>query len=295
MNRVQFQIGNTYENEKGIYEVLSLDERSDAMTIKWESGEEVRTTITLQRSILERRQFEFEAATTVKKPKGRKKPPVSINPFEGFDEGDFTRAVAETTWRTQKALGGTVTTLLASDGLQVNSSAVFGMPQIHWTDVEYPRDQKGLEPKFFARLDKNHLCYGFHIERSDEESRAGDHWESFVAWLSDEENESWLREIAGKYDLCIEDTKEDESPFDGRITVTEGCWRLKSDGDDKNVPSLGAFVKELPAAAPLDLQIAKTLGKDHTIARGGKIAGDISALFDALRPLYKASSPQGSA
>jgi len=290
MNKVRFQIGNAYENEKGVYEVLSLDERSDAMAIKWESGEEVTTTIALQRGIIERRRFEFEAATAVKKPRGRKAPSYVITPFEGFDESDFSGSVASTTWRTQKALGGAVITLLAADGPQVNSSAVFGVPEVHWMEVEDPRDQKGLEAKLFVRLDKEYLYYGFHVERSDEESQAEGHWDGLVEWLSDEENESWLKEIAGKYDLCIEDRKEDEKPFDGQITVADGSWCLKTGGDTKNVESLAAFLKELPPTASVDLQIAKVTGKDDTIARGDKIAGDISGLFDALMPLYKASA-----
>jgi len=294
MNKVQFQVGNAYENEKGIYEVLSLDERSDAMAIKWESGEEVTTTIALQRGIIERRRFEFEAATAVKKPRGRKPPPVPITPFEGFDESDFSESVAGTTWRTQKALGGTIAALLGSGGPQVDSWAVFGMPEVHWTDVEDPRNQRGLQAKLFVRLDKEYLYYGFHVKRSDEEPQAEDHWDGFVEWLSDDENESWLKEIAGKYDLCVQDTKEDEKPFDGQITVADGCWCLKSGGDAKNVESLGAFLKELPPTASVDLQIAKITCKKDTIARAGKIAEDISGLFDALMPLYKASAPQGN-
>jgi len=294
MNKVRFQVGNTYENKKGIYKVLSLDERSDAMAIKWESGEEVTTTMALQGNIIKRRRFEFEAATAQKKPKGRKAPSVPITPFEGFDEGDFSGNVAGTTWRTQKALGGTVTTLLASDGFQVNSWAVFGMPEVHWMDVEHRRDQTGLQAKLFVRLDKECLCYGFRVERSDEESQAKDDWHGFVEWLSDGEHESWLKEIAGKYDLCVEDTKEDERPFDGQITVADGSWCLKSGGDAKKVESLAIFLKELSPTACVDLQIAKITGKDDTIARGDKIAGDISGLFDALMPLFNGSPLEGN-
>ena len=294
MNEVRFRVGNTYENEKGIYEVLSLDERSDAMAIKWESGEEVATTMAFQRRIIERRRIEFEAATAEKKPKGRKAPSIAITSFEGFDESDFSGNVADTTWRTEKALGGTVITLLASDGPQVNSWAVFGMPEVYWMDVEHRRDQEGLQAKLFVRLDKKCLYYGFRVERAEEESQAKDDWHSFVEWLSHGENESWLKEIVGKYDLCIEDTKEDEKPFDGQITVADGSWCLKSGGDGKDVESLAAFLKELSPTACVDLQIAKITGKDDTIARGDKIAGDISGLFDALMPLYKASALQGN-
>ena len=50
MSIIQFEVGEKYENMKGVYEVLSLE--GNSMRIRWESGEEILTTVSLQRQIL---------------------------------------------------------------------------------------------------------------------------------------------------------------------------------------------------------------------------------------------------
>jgi hypothetical protein len=50
VNIIKFQVGQKYENMKGVYEVLSTD--GNSMRIRWESGEEIATTMSLQRQII---------------------------------------------------------------------------------------------------------------------------------------------------------------------------------------------------------------------------------------------------
>jgi hypothetical protein len=50
MTHVEFEVGEKYENMKGIYEVLSIDRNT--MRIRWESGEEITTTVSLQSRII---------------------------------------------------------------------------------------------------------------------------------------------------------------------------------------------------------------------------------------------------
>ncbi len=52
MSIIQFEVGQKYENMKGIYEVLLIE--GNAMRIRWESGEEIMTTVSLQRQIIMR-------------------------------------------------------------------------------------------------------------------------------------------------------------------------------------------------------------------------------------------------
>ena len=52
MTDVKFEVGKKYENMKGVYEVLSNDRNT--MRIRWESGEEITTTMSLQSQIIER-------------------------------------------------------------------------------------------------------------------------------------------------------------------------------------------------------------------------------------------------
>ena len=52
MSIIRFEVGEKYENMKGVYEVLSVD--GNSMRIRWESGEEIMTTVNLQRQIIMR-------------------------------------------------------------------------------------------------------------------------------------------------------------------------------------------------------------------------------------------------
>ncbi len=52
MSIIQFEVGQKYENMKGVYEVLAIE--GNAMRIRWESGEEIMTTVSLQRQIIMR-------------------------------------------------------------------------------------------------------------------------------------------------------------------------------------------------------------------------------------------------
>lgn len=52
MTHIEFEVGKKYENMKGIYEVLSIDRNT--MRIRWESGEEITTTVALQSRIIMR-------------------------------------------------------------------------------------------------------------------------------------------------------------------------------------------------------------------------------------------------
>ena len=52
MTDVKFEVGKKYENMKGVYEVLSIDRNT--MRIRWENGEEITTTMSLQSQIIER-------------------------------------------------------------------------------------------------------------------------------------------------------------------------------------------------------------------------------------------------
>jgi len=56
ITEVKFNFDEQYENEKGIFTVLSI--QKNEMVIQWKNGEKTRTEIDLQRRIQERRQRE---------------------------------------------------------------------------------------------------------------------------------------------------------------------------------------------------------------------------------------------
>jgi hypothetical protein len=52
----EFTVGDTYENEKGQFSVISIEQED--MVIRWKNGEEIETSIEFQGRIQKRRQWE---------------------------------------------------------------------------------------------------------------------------------------------------------------------------------------------------------------------------------------------
>lgn len=84
MSPVTFEAGKRYENMKGTYEVLAVD--GDVMRIQWEDGEEVTTSIVMQRRILERLEREREAQNKTTDPKQEKVEAKTVDEKTGESE-----------------------------------------------------------------------------------------------------------------------------------------------------------------------------------------------------------------
>ena len=74
MHRVEFEVGEHYENRRGKYQVLAID--GDIMQIRWKSGGEITTTVTMQSRILNNIKYEIEhpVQVNVTSPRTRKSP-----------------------------------------------------------------------------------------------------------------------------------------------------------------------------------------------------------------------------
>ncbi len=67
----EFIAGQKYENEKGIFKVMSIEK--EEMVIRWANGEEAQTSMEFQGRIQERRQWE----ETLQKKKAAATKPIS--------------------------------------------------------------------------------------------------------------------------------------------------------------------------------------------------------------------------
>ena len=96
ISEIEFQVNEQYENEKGVFTVVSIDREN--MVIRWADGEEIRTDIELQRRIYSRRQWEKEKiaakANSAKSKAGRGAS--AMKEFSGLDESDFKETVTQT-------------------------------------------------------------------------------------------------------------------------------------------------------------------------------------------------------
>ena len=182
-NRFEFAVDEQYENEKGIFTVLSI--HKSEMVIRWENGEEIRTDIELQRNIQARREWEHlqrekeaKAAASGRKKGGRKAV------FEGFKASDFKNSASGTKWRGRAQLGGAVTYKLPESRFSFNSWAFANKPEMHWLDTTHQKRQSGdSRAKFFVRVDPNILFYGFSIGQPAGDSDVSKNWDNFVIWL----------------------------------------------------------------------------------------------------------------
>lgn len=67
----KFEVGATYQNMKGDYEVLSI--KGENMTIRWTDGSEITTTVDQQLRILERLDHEKRMAEIAAEKSKKKK------------------------------------------------------------------------------------------------------------------------------------------------------------------------------------------------------------------------------
>ncbi len=293
MNQIEFEVGGKYENMKGTYEVLSIND--DTMQIRWETGEEAETDIDFQRRIIERMEFEQQQLVEKKAKKARKASGGGRVKFEGLKESDFSKKVSGTIWRRRSCLGGAVKVFSESDRLDIKSWSIARKPMIQWADVRHRNsDIFNYQGKFFVRLNEDHLYCGYCIERSKKaEKNLGD-WDIFLSWLADNENEQHLKDLAFDRNLVIYQLNKD-GDIAWKIQSINGEWRMNKKGQEKTLDSLSDFLNKMSEGLRrIDLQIAKTFEKKDVIEKGIGIADDISAIFESLFPIYKASAFNGS-
>jgi hypothetical protein len=286
---IRFEVGEKYENMKGIFEVVAI--RRDQMDIRWENGEEISTPIALQQRIQERMQHEkeMEAEKLALKKKAKSATPKSRKPFAGLDSSDFSRTVSKTNWRGRGQLGGSVAKKLSSKPFKFNSWAVLRKPEIHWLDIDRQKQKDfAFQAKFYARVDEDNLFFGFHLPHLQPSAETSD-WNRVLIWLQKPENDAWLLRQCMANELYLMDLSL--KGIAGRLEAQEDQWVYGPDADTpQKVDSLGAFLADAAKNAEIDLRIEKRLAKQATIDRKETIASDLATLFASLAPLYTAAA-----
>jgi len=286
----EFVVGETYVNEKGPFEVMSM--KRDKMVIKWEDGTERETTVEMQLRIQNRRRHEKEmqernARLAAEKAHRTSKARGGAS-FEGLQSNDFRNKISRTRWRGRDMLGGAVALRIESTPFHFQSWAARNKNAIQWADSGlWKKKRKALPAWFFGNADETSFVWGFCIERSSGEDDFTAGWTAFLDWLQVEENEQWLQKAALEEGLEIYDARK--SCFSDVVTAEEKKWSM-SDSTAKPLDSLGEFINKCPKAQPLDLVIGKRIPKKDAIARKKEISEDIANLISRLMPLYKAAA-----
>jgi uncharacterized protein YktB (UPF0637 family) len=286
----QFVVEEQYENEKGVFTVLSI--HKNEMVIRWESGEEIRTDIELQRNIQARRQREIiEKEKAAQKAKNsRASGTAAASTFEGFKEADFKNSASGTKWRGRKQLGGAVTHNLTDTKLKFNSWAFTNRPEMHWLDTRHQKSGSGENrAKFFVRVNSDELLLGFSVGHAKDDIDTSKNWETFSQWLENESNQEVLHTLALNNGLAIYNKYRPESPV---LSPEERGWQIDSSQKEKSAYELNEFIQSLSADDVVHMEIAKAIKKEASLTKGKEIAVEIAELFSQLLPLYRAAWTQ---
>lgn len=286
----EFVVGETYVNEKGPFEVMSI--KRDKMVIQWEDGTERETTVEMQLRIQNRRRHEKEMREKSARLAAEKAHRVSKArggaSFEGLQSNDFREKISRTRWRGRDMLGGDVAHRIESPSFHFQSWAARNKNAIQWADAAlWKKKRKALPARFFGNANETSFAWGFCIERSAGEDGLTAGWTAFLEWLQNEENEEWLRAAALEEGLEIYDARK--SCFGDVVTAGKKNWSM-SDSTAESVDSLGAFIEKCPESQRLDLVIGKRIPKKDAIARKKDISDDIAKLISRLMPLYRAAA-----
>lgn len=285
MDKIEFNVDDQYENEKGVFTVISL--HRDEMVIRWESGEEIRTPIELQRNIQKRRMWEKlqkEAEEAAAKNKSSKGQPG----FSGFKATDFKVSASKTNWRGRNKLGGAVARKLPDTTFAFNSWAFSTKSELHWQDTDQrKKDKDAIGARFFVRLNPQSLTCGFSVTRQAEQNGPSKDFESFAAWLADEDGDTELHVLAEKDDLAVYNHAR---PAQEGLRPAKSGWKT---GEGKNTVRLDTIIQSIedsPETTGFQLEVSKKMDKIEAIARGEAIIEDISEQFTRLMALYRAAT-----
>jgi hypothetical protein len=289
LEKIVFEVDGQYENEKGPFTVVSMNR--DEMVIRWESGEEIITSLELQTRIAERRRWEkmkSEAEALAAEKSGKSGSGNKKAEFDGFAFADFKASAARTTWRSRNQLGGAITKKIDTSRLALNSWAFGHKPEMHVQDVKHHgRAQPDYQARFFVRVDSQALHYGFRVARPAGTDTEMTDWEACCDWLAQPENEHMVHTIAVENKLTVRNITGSSSE---QLVASDNGWEPEKGGKRSSKEALSAYLSGASESGPVDLELAATIDKSEAVAGGVEIAGSIARLFTRLMPLYKAAA-----
>ena len=137
---------------------------------------------------------------------------------------------------------------------------------------------------FFARVEAKTLSYGAYVKAAAIAGQISECWDAFQVWLTNNANESWLKQQFKTHDLCIRDASNKVLAHE--ITCRDDHWEFKDGKTRHKIDSLSAYFATLSDLNQADLRVEKRISKADALPEGKKIAGTMASLFQALMPFY---------
>lgn len=292
-----FEVGETYRNEKGEYEVLSIE--PPTMEIRWADGSTWEGPIDLQTRILQRIEAEAEAAryrAEMRALREAQRADPRGRAFEGLVDTDFQTGITDTSWRRRENLGGLLAKMLSEETEgEFQSYTVYRQPLVYIVDPErYEQKIKERQPRLFIALDEEQATFGFTIDKSDGAMDDTWHWPTFLTALAGEAELLQRLEVAmRRLNLDWRVWYPEDERLDARVNAAvEGLvWAPQPKGDAKEM-TWEAFVerlKAIPEDVYCELYLATDLPKKEAISAGANVTQPVIEVFRELAPLYEAS------
>ena len=302
-----FTVGEKYENRLGEYEVVSIS--GPDMAIQYVDGDVMETTVRLQARITQNLQFEEEVreeAEVARTSAGRRRRTASV--FKGLTENDFKRGVAGTSWRARTGLGGMLAQRLSeATGSTFQSYAIYRRAEAQVVQPErYEASIREREAKFQFWLDAQGARYGFYIEKSRDEMDDSWDWWRFLATLDGnhavrETIEVAMRDQGLQWEVCVWEEEEDDDTAEAVAEViwnVDGFawrWQTSEVSEALSWEELTSRLRELPSDKWCEVLLCTYMDRPDAMAKGVEIATIATEVFEALCPLYLASTNPSAA
>jgi hypothetical protein len=248
----------------------------------------------------ERKRQAMEARREARKRKARSRRKRATPTYDGFEERDFEEKPRGVAWSGRTELGRVLAHELGQRGHgSFGEWIVPRQSEVHVAqEDQYDRDSRETNAALFVAVSENGMDYGFHVGKPNGKARADWPWSVLLKQLAAEEQLRQALHAALQAQNLALDVFAMEVSYGqvGHITAEEDgfVWQHEDAGQEVTRKMDGeALVEYLQTVAPTkrsELYIHKRLSPQAALQGGPAIATQILPVFEALVPLYKAST-----
>lgn len=297
-----FEVGKTYRNRKGEYEVVSLD--GPSMVLRYSDGSVLRTRVDVQARIW--RNVQMEARVEREKQRAKSQPPLRRRggrrgqDFQGLQDHDFQKGVGGTSWRARTSFGGRLAERMTDITARFFQSwAIYRRAEVHIAQpTHYDSQARARGAKFVFGLWEEGAWYGFYIEKNLGPMDATWQWPNMIQALSsDALLRGEIEQAMQAHDLRWKLYVWGDGSLVAQVgAAEEGLVREEPTDQELGLLTWPKFVEELRSLDTetwYSLFLLANLQKERALAAGPGLVEPVAEVFRALLPLYEASTRQG--
>jgi len=305
-----FEVGKTYRNRAGEYVVQALD--GDRMTIRYQDGRTLVTSAQMQARIWENIQFErqmaraeerqrqaLEARKATRQRTAQAKQTRPKHAFDGFEESDFevkTRGIA---WSSRREMGR----VLAKE-LSERTRAAFDFwaaprqSRVHVARKgSYDPKAREANASLYVAVNEKGVTYGFRVGRLPGQEEGDWPWARLVNALAEEEKmQPMLHSMQDTHHLRLDIYAMGISyGLVAQVTVQGNAFLWQHKDAEQEVEQtmtaqeLAEYLRALAPNKRCGLYMRKRLSPQAAQQARAKVVDEISAVLEALVPLYDIS------